>query len=149
MPQLEQEKASQIELSEGLLVRPAIASSRWKTTWGSFASSQLLMWAGLTCLFALLPLLYIRQADVGDADIWWHMRAGEWMVPHHQILHSDPFSASTMGRPWLDYSWLFDVAANWMVARFDLVSLMWFETLMPLVVPAALFTMVRRPVPQF
>jgi hypothetical protein len=149
MPQLEQEKASQTGLPKESLVRPATAFSWLKATWRNLASSQLLMWAGLTCLFALLPLVYIRQADVGDADIWWHMRAGEWMVQHHQILHSDPFSASTMGRPWLDYSWLFDVAANWMVARFDLVSLMWFETLMRLVVTAAVFTMVRRLVPQF
>jgi hypothetical protein len=149
MPELEQHKASQIEFQqESLLGRP-IGPSWWKATLGNLASSQLLMWAGLTCLFALLPLVYIRQADVGDADIWWHMRAGEWIVQHHQILHTDSFSASTMGRPWLDYSWLFDVAANWMVARFDLVSLMWFETLMRLVVTAAVFTMVRRLVPQF
>src|SRR5947207_15269465 len=99
MPQLEQEKASQIELSEGSLVRPAIASSRGKTTGGSFASSQLLMWAGLTCLFALLPLIYIRQADIGDADICCHMRAGEWIVQHHQLLTTDPSSATTLAPP--------------------------------------------------
>src|SRR5205807_1060927 len=114
-----------------------------------FASSQLLMWAGLTFLFASLPLLYVKRADVGDADIWWHIRAGEWMVQHHQILHSDPFSAPTIGRPWLDYSWLFDVAANWVVARFDLASIMWFETLMRLAVTAVIFTFVRSLIPQF
>jgi hypothetical protein len=149
MPQLEQDKASQIELPEGSLIRPSSALSWWKAGWGNLASSQLLMWAGLTCLFALLPLIYIRQADVGDADIWWHMRAGEWMVQHHQILHADPFSASTMGRPWLDYSWLFDVVVNWMVGRFDLASIMWFETLTRLAVTAVVFTMVRRLMPWF
>ncbi|MFL6436267.1 MAG: hypothetical protein ACJ71Q_01715 [Terriglobales bacterium] len=107
------------------------------------------MWAGLTCLFALLPLIYIRQADIGDADIWWHMRAGEWMVQHHQILRTDPFSATTMGRPWRDYSWLFDVAANSVVARFDLASIMWFETLMRLAVTAMIFTLVRSLIPGF
>src|SRR5207302_4355965 len=54
-----------------------------------------------------------------------------------------------MGRTWVDYSWLFDVVANWVVARFDLASIMWFDTLMRLAITAAVFTLVRRLMPHF
>ena len=61
MPQIEQDKLDKIEIAEPSLVRPAVSLSAWKTRLGSLGSSQSLMWAGLTCLFVLLPLLYLRQ----------------------------------------------------------------------------------------
>jgi hypothetical protein len=115
----------------------------------AIASSQLLAWLGLTCLFAALPLFYIRHARLADPDIWWHMRTGEWILQHHQIPRVDPFSASTLGRPWVDYCWMFDVASYWFVAHFDLVSIIWFETLMRLAVTAVLLSLVRSLTAQF
>lgn len=112
-------------------------------------SSHLIAWLGLTGLFVSLPLYFLRHAKVDDPDIWWHLRAGEWMLQNHRILHFDLFSVPTMGRPWVNYSWLFDVGAYWAVMRFDLVSLWWYETLMRLAVTAALLSLVRSVMPQF
>ena len=109
----------------------------------AIASSQILMWVGLTCLFAALPLFYIKHARLADPDIWWHMRTGEWILQNHRIPHADPFSASAFGRAWVDYSWMFDVGAYWVVAHFDLVSVVWFETFMRLAVTAVLFSLVH------
>ena len=78
----------------------------WKLIPQAVASSQLVVWLGLTCLFAALPLFFVKHARLADPDIWWHMRAGEWIVQNHQIPRVDVFSASTLGRSWADYSWL-------------------------------------------
>jgi len=124
-------------------------SSLWAGKLRVFASSKLLVWAGLTCLFAVLPVFYIKHAHLADPDIWWHMRTGEWIVQHHQIPHADAFSASTLGREWVDYSWIFDVGSYWVISHFDLVSIVWFETFMRLAVTAALFALLRSLIPGF
>ncbi|HEV3511573.1 MAG TPA: hypothetical protein VGS05_07695 [Candidatus Sulfotelmatobacter sp.] len=112
-------------------------------------SSELLAWIALTFVFAALPLSNIRYNQLADPDIWWHMRAGEWMVQNHSIPHTDPFSASTLGRPWVDYCWMFDVGSYWIVKHFDLASILWFETLMRLAVTALLFSLIRTLSPSF
>lgn len=109
----------------------------------AIAASELLVWVGLTFIFAALPLANIRYNKLADPDIWWHMRAGEWIVQNHSIPHADPFSASTLGRPWVDYCWMFDVGSYWIVKNFDLASILWFETLMRLAVTALLFSLIR------
>ncbi len=121
----------------------------WTQRLQAIASTKLLAWVGLTCLFAALPLYYIQHARLADPDIWWHMRAGEWIVQNHQIPHVDPFSASTLGRAWVDYSWIFDVGSYWVVSHFDLVSIIWFETLMRLAVGVAIFSLARSLTPGF
>ena len=123
--------------------RSGTVSSSWRRKLQTVASSKLLAWVGLSCLFAALPLYYIQNARLGDPDIWWHMRAGEWILQHHQIPRVDPFSAATLGRPWVDYSWIFDIGSYWVVSHFDLVSVIWFETLMRLAVGVAIFSLAR------
>ncbi len=39
------------------------------------------------------------------ADTWWHLRVGEWMLNHKQILTTDPFSITKYGTHIL-YPWL-------------------------------------------
>ena len=119
----------------------------WNQRLRSVASSQVAIWAGVTCLFLMLPLLWLIHPRIQDPDIWWHLRAGEWMLQHNSIVRFDPFSASTLGKPWAEYSWLFDVVADWIVMRADLVSIVWYEIAMQLAIAAALFTLVRSLMP--
>lgn len=115
----------------------------------AIASSEILAWAALVFVFAALPLANIRYNKLADPDIWWHMRAGEWIIQNHSVPHTDPFSTSTMGKPWVDYCWLFDVGSYWVVTHFDLVSILWFETLMRLAVTALVFSLIRTLSPSF
>lgn len=108
------------------------------------ASSELLMWLGLTVVLTAVPLFFIKNVLLADPDIWWHMRAGEWILQHHAVPHTDPFSSSTLGRPWVDYCWIFDVGSYWIVSHFDLASIIWFETLMRVAVAGVLFSLLRR-----
>src|SRR5207249_11491916 len=65
-----------------------------------------------TSLFrsVLLYLIPASQAllPIDDPDIWWHLRTGQWIIEHHWVPATDPFSAYGMGKPWVAYGWLLD-----------------------------------------
>jgi hypothetical protein len=135
-----------IDLSENdLSEKPQVIAkeSNLNSQLHAIASSKLLIWIGLTCVFVAMPLFYIKNARLADPDIWWHMRTGEWILQNHQIPRVDPFSAPTLGRPWVDYCWMFDVASYWIIAHFDLVSIVWFETVMRIAAAIVLFSLLR------
>ena len=115
----------------------------------AIASSELLMWLGLTFVLTAVPLFFMKHALLADPDIWWHMRAGEWILQHHAVPHVDPFSSSTLGRRWVDYSWIFDVGSYWIVSHFDLASMLWFQAIMRVGVAAVLFSLLRGLTPNF
>ncbi len=41
-----------------------------------------------------------------DSDTWWHLVAGRYIVEHHVIPTTDPFSHSQAGSLWIDHGWL-------------------------------------------
>jgi len=45
-------------------------------------------------------------AQIYDGDIGHHLKAGEWMTAHGEILKRDIFSYTAYGNPWLNHSWL-------------------------------------------
>ena len=44
-----------------------------------------------------------------DGDTYWHIRAGEWMLAHHAVLRTDPFSYTYHGAPWDTQEWLAEI----------------------------------------
>jgi len=46
---------------------------------------------------------------ISNTSIGWHLASGRWILAHHQVLRSDPFSFTAAGTPWLDHEWLFQV----------------------------------------
>lgn len=63
------------------------------------------------CLsLALLAFVFAAvYFPLNDTDIWWHLASGRWIWEHRALPRTDPFSASTLGRPWADLHWLFQV----------------------------------------
>ena len=57
-------------------------------------------------LFPVLLVLGYHQLD--DLDLGWHLAGGLWMLAHGVVPSADPFSA--LGRPWVAYSWLPELA---------------------------------------
>jgi len=45
-------------------------------------------------------------AVLNDSDTWWHLSAGDWILAHHAVPHTDPFSWSVAGQPWIAHEWL-------------------------------------------
>jgi hypothetical protein len=47
--------------------------------------------------------------ELFDADAWWHLRTGQWILSNRRVPNVDPFSFGSADRPWIDLSWLFQV----------------------------------------
>jgi len=56
-----------------------------------------------------LGLFIMAARSVTDPDLWWHLRTGQLILENHKILHSDPYSFTKFGQPWVDHEWLSQV----------------------------------------
>ncbi len=46
-----------------------------------------------------------------DTDIWWHLASAKWMWARLDFLHADPFCQVSLGVPWTDLHWGFQLMA--------------------------------------
>lgn len=61
----------------------------------------------LLVVFAALALSF----PLADTDIWWHLAAGRAMIEASSWLRADPFCLSSIGMPWIDLHWGFQLLA--------------------------------------
>ena len=47
--------------------------------------------------------------NIHDRDVWWHLRAGQVILQNHEVFHTDPFSFTRKGSPWINQEWLSEV----------------------------------------
>jgi hypothetical protein len=55
-------------------------------------------------LFIGLFLMTLRP--VIDPDFWWHLRTGQLIAQSHAIPHTDTYSFTNIGKPWIAQEWL-------------------------------------------
>jgi len=48
-------------------------------------------------------------SSLDNADIWWHLSAGLWMLQHHALPHFGIFSQSP-AQPWIASSWAYELS---------------------------------------
>ena len=58
----------------------------------------------LILLFALLVISQINT--ILDADLWWNLKSGEYILKNLEIPRADIFSYTLHGREWVDHAWL-------------------------------------------
>ncbi|MGN6309398.1 MAG: hypothetical protein ACTHNN_07550 [Xanthobacteraceae bacterium] len=75
------------------------------------------LWVGAG---VLLLLLLRGNALLNDPDVFWQIRMGQWIVEHGALPHTDVYSFTKAGTPWISTSWLSQVlfakayaAAGW------------------------------------
>ena len=68
-----------------------------------------ILMAVLFSLPAWLAAGSLVRSGSQNPDVWWHLSTGAWIVQHHHVPATDPFSAYGMSKPWVAYSWLFEV----------------------------------------
>jgi hypothetical protein len=56
-----------------------------------------------------LGLFTMAARGMADPDAWWHLRTGQLILQNHGLFHSDPFSFTRFGQPWINHEWLSDV----------------------------------------
>lgn len=58
----------------------------------------------------LIPaVLGSSKTIFNDGDVSWHIATGLWILDHHAIPHTDPFSFTWAGKPWVPIEWLAEV----------------------------------------
>ena len=58
----------------------------------------------------LIPaVLGSSQTIFNDGDVSWHIATGQWILDHRAIPHTDPFSFTWFGKPWVPIEWLAEV----------------------------------------
>lgn len=58
----------------------------------------------LAVLFLGLFAMAVR--NVADPDVWWHLKTGQYISDHKSVPHTDPFSYTRAGEPWVTHEWL-------------------------------------------
>jgi hypothetical protein len=53
-----------------------------------------------------LLLLALGGRLLNDADTYWQIALGDWIIAHRQVPHVDTFSATMAGAPWISSQWL-------------------------------------------
>jgi hypothetical protein len=53
-----------------------------------------------------IGIFAMAARNVLDPDVWWHLKTGEWIAQHRAVPHSDPFSYTRAGQPWVAHEWL-------------------------------------------
>ena len=67
------------------------------------------------CFFLTVVVLLFSTSSDGwrqllvDGDAGWHIRTGDWILQHHTVPYTDPFSFSKPGGSWYAWEWLADV----------------------------------------
>jgi len=82
--------------------------------------------------------------SVLDLDIWWHLKVGDWIVQHLAVPHTGIFTWTAVNRPWVAYSWGYEVLLSRAYAWFGLVGVGIYGTLLTLGVAYSIFWMLRR-----
>src|SRR5262245_50612216 len=73
-----------------------------RTPWDGVADRLLLVL--LTSTTVLLGCY-----EMGDSDIWWHLRGGEWILEHGRVPDLDPFTFGSADQHWVDIHWSYQV----------------------------------------
>ena len=105
-------------------------------------------WLQLCALVAMLTgvgvIAFEMKLCVLDFDIWWHLKVGDWIVTHLGVPHTGILSRTAANRPWIAYSWGYEVLLSRAYAWFGLSGIGIFGTLLTLGVAYSIYWMLRR-----
>ncbi len=85
-----------------------------------------------------------RKLFVLGADIWWHLKVGDWIVQHRAFPHTGILSRTAADRPWIAYSWIYEVLLSRAYAWRGLVGMGIFGAALTVMVAFSVFWMARR-----
>ena len=130
--------------SSSLRPDPSLAPHRSLTavrTW--FIDSVSIKFLVLLVVFTFPAVFYLHNFRMTDPDFGWHLRAGQWILSHRGVPLTDPFSSYGAGKPWCDYSWLFDVFFALLYRVFGLLGFAILEVAVRLAIPVSIYRLAR------
>jgi len=101
----------------------------------SFFDRRLIQLIALAIMLVWVAKVAVDQKYcVRDPDIWWHIRTGDWIVEHQAVPHNGIFSRTAGDRPWVSYSWSFEVLLSAVYRWFNLMGLGLFGVFLALLI---------------
>jgi hypothetical protein len=70
---------------------------------------QLLTLRRVFQIIFFMGLFSMAARPLNDPDFWWHLRTGQLVIQNHAVFHTDPFSFTRQGQPWINHEWLSEV----------------------------------------
>lgn len=111
---------------------------------------RLLQLSALTLLLAGIGTLAFQLKFAAlDVDLWWHLKVGDWIIAHFAVPHTGILSRTAAERPWVAYSWGYEVLLSRAYAWLGLVGMGIFGTFLTLAVAYAIYWMLLRLSGQF
>jgi hypothetical protein len=111
---------------------------------------RLLQLLALTAFLAIIGGLALHyRFSIIDLDIWWHLKVGDWIVQHKAVPHTGILSRTAASRPWVAYSWGYEVLLSLSCAWFGLVGMGVYGVLLTIGVAYVIYWMLLRLSGQF
>lgn len=120
-----------------------------RTLLRSLSAQPLAHIAAVVAVYTFLALLFIRAFGIIDPDVWWHLATGRWILQHHALPTTDPFSSFGRNKPWVAYSWLFEITIQLMYRTFGYVGIVLYEVTVRVALAVALFHLMLSLLPHF
>ena len=92
-----------------------------------------IIFALISCVIGIKPLL--------DPDLGWHLAGGMWILQEKAVPVIDPFGIES--RPWVCYSWLFEIVVAGIYSNLGFAGLQLFQFLLILVLFLIGFSFLR------
>jgi len=107
--------------------------------------SEAVAYVATFSLLLFLPALicFLRDA-IDDPDVWWHLKAGEWIFQHRAWPTTDTFSSHGAGKPWTAYSWIAELLLYGLYQGLGLRGLVLYTAGLSVAIVAAFHGLVRR-----
>jgi len=110
---------------------------------------QLQLAALVLLLAGIGTIAFQIKLCVLDPDIWWHLKVGDWIIDHVAVPHTGILSRTAATRPWVAYSWGYEVLMSRAYAWFGLPGIGLYGTLLTIAVAYSVYWMMRRLSGQF
>lgn len=81
---------------------------------------------------------------VTDFDTWWHLKVGDWIIQNSALPHTGILSRTAVARPWVAYSWGYEVLLSIAYSWFGLVGIGMVGTALTVGVAFCVYWMLRR-----
>ncbi len=106
---------------------------------------RLVQLAGLTVLLGGIGTIAFQlKLCILDVDLWWHLKVGDWIIEHSAVPHTGILSRTAANRPWVAYSWGYEVLLSRAYAWSGLLGIGIFGTLLTLGVAYSIYWMLLR-----
>ena len=87
---------------------------------------------------------FYTKLCVIDNDIWWHLKVGDWILEHMAVPHTGILSRTAASRPWIAYSWGYEVLMSLAYRWFGIMGIGLYGTLLTIGVACSVYWMLRR-----